>query len=826
MPVHVLAGMFLLCGGALVFELAFNKIVGVQGYGRLGDIAIGTALFGYALAGVLFVTSERLRRIPSDVIAPWACLATGLAMPAAHLTTTWVPLAFTKFFTDPLQTLGATAIWYLALALPFFTSSLAIVSLLSGASASGRRVGRLYGSDLVGAGCGAIFGIKGIALLGGAGILWFAGFLCALGGVFFAYRTSRRLALGILGAAIAIGVGSFLVAERIGIRVHEPKREFLRDEAEGRIERTAWSAVSRVDFAKHRDMYMIWFDGGSQQSRMLPPESALTEVQLEGFKASSTTLAYRLRPRKNVMVLASSGGNQVRGALHFGAEHVTAVEIDPSVCKLLKTTYDGWLEGLFTGTKVTLINSEGRSYVSHSPEKYDVIQIESAYSDAMLFTGAAGAYNTFLLTTEAIKEYWNHLTDDGVLWLGQAHSVRLFTQVLDALDSLGVDPEGRIYYERGHLSLGGYVLVLRKTPFPAEELDVLEQHVRQSDITFHFAPKGLWDRLGSKWKGMEPDPNLRAVVNKIYARSGEERTAFLETLPYDALPSTDDMPFYNRYFGFLARFPVTGAKDGLPREIRKMADAGRTYGPVPISDVPPVVILLEAALLMLPVIFLPWATLRRRRKLAGEQRPRGLWFECIYFVCVGLGFIAVEVVLARRYVLFFGSPTVALAVVLGGLLTFAGLGSALLSPLVSGRRHGAAGVIFALVALLVFYAYGLDSLFAPLQGSSAMVRYAAGVVILLPLGLLMGLPFPSGLRQVTRFGEGRVAWAWALNGYASVVATASIGIGIQIFGYRMLFFISAATYLIAGLCSLGMARRSVTRSDAAPVAELAAGSGS
>lgn len=815
MPVPTLAGMFLLCGGALVFELAFNKIVGVQGFGRLGDIAIGTALFGYALAGVLYVTVERVRRIPAAVLAPWACLATGLAMPLAHILTTWVPLDFAKFFEQTGATLLAVAVWYLALALPFFTSSLAIVSLLSAASANGRRVGKLYGADLVGAGCGAVFGIKALPVLGGAGILWFAGFLCAVAGACFAARTSRRAASVIATAAAALALGAIFVAPEIGIRVHAAKRDFLRDEREGNIVTSVWSAVSRIDVAKNKATYMIWFDGGSQQSLMRPPEDRLEESALAGFNASSTTLAYRLRQRENVLVLASSGGSQVRGALLFGARHVTAVEIDPAVCKLVRTTYDDWLGGMFNRPDVTLVNSEGRSFLRHSRELYDVIQIESAYSDAMLFTGAAGDYNTFLLTNEAIKEYWQHLTDDGVLWLGQAQPVRLFTQVLAALDELGVNPEGRIYYEKGHIGLGGNVLLLRKTPFPDEELEVLEQHVRRSKIEVYFAPWELWRRIGFKWHGRKPDPNLRTVLGEIYKRRGGERTEFLRSLPYEALPSTDDKPFYNRYFPFMSRIPDPQVVTGMPREMRFMANVGRKLGPVPISDVPPVVILVEAALLMLPVIVLPWATFRKRRKAAGGERPKGLGLELLYFSCVGLGFIAVEVVLARRFVLFFGSPTVALAVVLGGLLFFAGVGSALLSPLVSGKRYGALGAIAVLVGVLVVYAFGLDAIFAPLQGASPLSRYAAGVLVLMPLGLTMGIPFPAGLRQVARGGEGRVAWAWALNGYSSVVATASIGMGIHLFGYRALFFIAAATYLVAGLCYAGLAARMAAAEPAA-----------
>lgn len=813
MPFSHLAGMFLLCGGGLIFELAFNKIVGVQGYGRLGDIAIGTALFGYALAGVLYITVDRLRNIPTEKLVPRACLATGLAMVLAHLITSYVPLDFAKAFSDTTHTLVAAAVWYLALALPFFTASLAIVALLTEASKNGKRVGRLYGADLLGAGCGAVFTVAGISTMGGAGTLWFAGALCCVAGLLFAWTSSRRTALVLGLGALTIGVGVVTIAPAIGIVVHASKRGFLDDLEAGRIIGTHWSAISRIDVAKRDKSYMIWFDGGSMQSRMLAKTADLSELELKAFHQSSTTLPYRLEPRKNALVIASSGGSQVRGAVHFHTEKVTAVEVDTAVVKHVKTTYNEWLDGLFNRPDVKLVNAEGRSFLRHSNELYDVIQIESAYSNDMLVTGAAGNYNSYLLTSEAIRDYWEHLTDDGVLFLAQAHGPRLFAQMLDALDKLGVDPKGRIYFEEGHLSLGGNVMLVRKTPFPENELDIIAAHVKTGEVPVFYAPDALWQKIGKNWQGKRPDKPLIAVCKEIASRQGAERIAFLKTLPYESLPTTDDKPFYNRYFPFFSQLPDP-KEVKMPREIAYMAASGRQLGPVPISDVPPVVILIEAALLLLPIIVLPWRRFRKAGAKRSGPMAKGLLLEWIYFSTVGLGFISIEVVLARRFVLFFGSPTVALAVVLGGLLAFAGLGSSLLSPRLARAKYGPFLSILLLVAVIVGYAFGLDSVFAMFKGADALTRYAFGLLTLLPLGALMGIPFPTGLGIVSKGGEGRVAWAWAINGYSSVVATASIGIGIQIFGYRLLFFIGAGLYLVAGLCFALLANRMEPASEA------------
>ena len=61
---------------------------------------------------------------------PGACLATGAAMVAAHLITTYVPLDFAKAFSHTTQTLVAAGVWYLALAVVLSLSADATVPLV------------------------------------------------------------------------------------------------------------------------------------------------------------------------------------------------------------------------------------------------------------------------------------------------------------------------------------------------------------------------------------------------------------------------------------------------------------------------------------------------------------------------------------------------------------------------------------------------------------------------------------------------------------------------------------------------------------------------
>ena len=65
-----------------------------------------------------------------------------------------------------------------------------------------------------------------------------------------------------------------------------------------------------------------------------------------------------------------------------------------------------------------------------------------------------------------------------------------------------------------------------------------------------------------------------------------------------------------------------------------------------------------------------------------------------------------------------------------------------------------------------------------------------------PLGFLMGMPFPTGLRRVKT-----VEWAWALNAAASVLGSVMAMIIAIHFGLTITLACAALAYLLAGLCS-------------------------
>jgi hypothetical protein len=51
------------------------------------------------------------------------------------------------------------------------------------------------------------------------------------------------------------------------------------------------------------------------------------------------------------------------------------------------------------------------------------------------------------------------------------------------------------------------------------------------------------------------------------------------------------------------------------------------------------------------------------------------------------------------------------------------------------------------------------------------LRVAMLVLVLAPISIALGLPFPLGLDRFQQEGPALLPWAWALNGAFSVVAT-------------------------------------------------------
>jgi len=193
-----------------------------------------------------------------------------------------------------------------------------------------------------------------------------------------------------------------------------------------------------------------------------------------------------------------------------------------------------------------------------------------------------------------------------------------------------------------------------------------------------------------------------------------------------------------------------------------------------------------------------------------KEKGRRLPWRLLYFVAVGLGYILVEIAFIQRFVLFLGHPTYALTVVIFLLMLSSGAGS-LFSRRWLLRTQLAWVPLVLVVAVLLGHVLFLPSRLAALVGLGFGLRLLVSGVLLIPLGFVMGMPFPTGLRalaNVPRFripgaaldaeaSDNAVEWAWAMNASASVLGSVlAMVVAIQ-FGLNVTLACGAAAYLFA-----------------------------
>ena len=183
----------------------------------------------------------------------------------------------------------------------------------------------------------------------------------------------------------------------------------------------------------------------------------------------------------------------------------------------------------------------------------------------------------------------------------------------------------------------------------------------------------------------------------------------------------------------------------------------------------------------------------------GARLPshRGVRGFLVYFLFIGTGYILIEVGLIQKFVLFLGHPTYALTVVIFSMLVSSGIGS-FVSRRLLGRDEGrlikALGLIALLTALLAIV---VSSLLSSLVWLPWALKVVLTVALIAPLGFVMGMPFPTGLKRLEEWHAPSVRWAWSLNAAASVLGSVGALVCAIYLGLVQTLIVGGLFYLAA-----------------------------
>ena len=785
-PRSVFFGLLVLAAATLLLEVSLTRILSVTLWYHFAFMVISTALFGLGFAGVVLSLRRQAQSVSARMVASWA-LSTPLAFIAGYGLFMLVPFEPFSLGSRPVQWLFLP-LAYLAVTLPFFCSGATIAALLTRHAA---RVHRLYLFDLVGAGLGSLVVVALLPALGGSGVVFAAAALAAVSAVLLCREQGNRWSLCAAGLAVLLLVCMPFAGRLIPVRISSnkvtgggrPVSEVLSDERFNLF--TAWNTLSRVDVIEFKDPRgnvhrTVLIDAGTAVTRLAHPPGPLDSL---GPTVGEESFFVRLFEDPHVLVVGSGGGREVLLALRNQAAKITAVEINPTINDLVLEHMADFVGNLYQHPKVAPVTDEARSFLRRSGDSYQLIYCPHTISNSALSSGSLSLAENHLMTFEAFEDYLDHLSDDGVLVITrpEAHLPRLFSTARAVFADRSLSGlENRVLAWRrpepnrpgpGRSFVAGFAL--RRRPFSLEELQSFAEILQSRGLEPLYLPGGA-----------SKDPYPRLLTDEDYLAVPIPFAAILE-------PATDNQPFFNRRVPFSQIGFSDLAGVFSPEQEGRWALEDR-----PVAEAALLVLLLETLLMAVLFIVLP-LFIFRRRALSGAFRLKTL----SAFACLGLAYIIVEVGFIQRFTLYLGRPVLVFSTVLGTLLVSSGLGSAF-----SRRFKDVRAPLFACLAaagVSVICAFLAPLLVGLTLAWPAWLRVMLAVVILIPPGFVMGMPFPLLVRRLEASYPERIPWAWGVNGFASVVGSIGAVILGMTAGYTFVLLFGVLCYLLAALSTMG-----------------------
>lgn len=801
-----------LSGLCLAFEIAQIRVFSFTMDPHIVFGAIAMAMLGMGAAGVLVAVRPGLLERGAERLIP-ACFA-GFSLASVGTLALFARVSPLVRTTSLLGVLLTAVPPLLLCAIPYAFVGLGVTALLSGRP---REAHGLYLFNLLGSALGCFVLYPFLRPVGVEPLLAVLGLLGALLGLAFSLALGQRLALlaSALGLLLAGGALArphtffpfasdyhdlYATSERAMARMGLPPLPGAAPGKRARRVFAEWDPVSRVEVFEYpgalgllnnqAPLKLLLHDGGA--GSLLFGVKDHPELARSLFEGTTYGGAYALLPSpQRVLIIGLGGGPDVMTALHHGAGKITGIEVNGSTLKATREVFAGFLGDPYGKPNVQVLHMDGRSFVEATEEQFDLIQLSGTDTYSAAGGGAFLFSESYLYTIEALERYMGRLTPRGVLAMIRfgPEPLRLVVSEVEAMRSLGIrDP-------RPHLAILRQgtceIVMFSRSPIDDEQRRRIQERVRAAaGMPTLVAPVNGAIGFGvdtmppleiAYLQGVREEPGYAGVL--AAGAQGQERDA-VAAMDFDYTPVTDDRPFFFQFLrpSQLDRVLAAASSDFFARGLR--------------GHLLMLLVLCAASALVL------LGPLALRKGAAPLDQAR---LPLAYFAVIGTAFLLIELALMQQTALFLGHPTYSISVTLGALLAWSGVGSLLAGRVSLPPAALLLRVTLALGILAILYLGGLRPLLGLLLPLPLVARGALLFFLLAPLGLLLGMPFPTGLRATADRGPAVLAWAQASNALSSVIASLFAAPLAMFVGFRVEFLLAVALYAAAAFALHRMA---------------------
>ncbi len=832
-------------GAVIALQICIMQIFSVGSWTHFGSLVVSLAMLGFGLtSAVMCIGKGWFDRHWRGVAAAALMLFGPLAL-AANILAQQIPFNAIFLISDPMQKWRLFANFMLYM-LPFLAGALFLGTVFLKAN---KIFGRVYFADLTGAGlCGlalliAMYFFSPENLIVVPLVLWLVGSLSW----FSALGSRRGLAWLFVIGVVCIGshfalpalfeMPKLVVSDYKGVayarRFPDSQRVYADSSPFGYLE-------------IYSSSYLHFAPGLSDNAAFaLPkmPDNAYLGMYIDGegptgiirdLPASETVYyrflpmiyPYLIKPSPDTFVVQFGGGISTSVALRSNSKSVTVAEGNPAVLRAFRN--DAGLRN-FTGDvlhhrKLRVINYDGRLYLAHTPQRYDIIDLSLADSAGLSSPGGFAIVEKFSYAREAMVSYMRALKDGGVLsvtlWNKEEPPksvLKLYaTMAAAARDAEEGDIAGRFFVVASYLSTT--TVLYKRGGFRAEDIRTLREHTRAMSFDEIYYPGFEYDQSqtakvlenyeqqlffsataepGSTDETApatmppeppnrpEPDGKTSAIPATVMGQltwhylvhGGWDEVA--RRYVFDTRPLTNQRPYFAAY-----------VKPGdLPRVIDRLELIQDEWGYLLLWATLLIACIASLTLVAIPVVF-GWHTIF-------SHNP-GKFRTIIYFACLGAGYIMVEVGLISDFTLALSNATVSASILITAMLVFSGLGAFMSERYLDRARIVMPKIFIAIGALLIGYGLFLDRVLDLIGTLPYLLRLVFCFLLVFPPAFLMGFPMPTAMTSLARLGKDHMfLWAWGINGCFSVIGAAAVPIIATSFGLNAVLMIAGCAYLIA-----------------------------
>ncbi|MEI7904057.1 MAG: hypothetical protein WCI43_01420 [Candidatus Firestonebacteria bacterium] len=804
--------VFFISAAVIAYEIAVMKIFSVGNWSHFGSMAISIAMFGFGVFSVLLcVFKDYLLRHKNTVLSI-AVISLGFLMVGANSLAQTVNFVPIFLVSDPAQK-NNLLLYYIYYFAPFFAAAVYFgMTFLD----NKEEFGKVYFANMAGSGIGGLIFLFSLYFLFPENYLLVALFLWITGAVlFFTGKLARKYIPWFVLAVFAVFslyvyFPQLVVSQYKGIsyaKKFEDSKLIVRTASPfGCVEIYSSSyfhfapGLSDMAAVKLKNMpknaYLGMFidsDGPIGLAKKLKPEEEAYFDYLPG------SMPYRVSKPQKVFISQLGGGLSTQIALKEKAGSVVISESNPVIPEIFKNNkfIKEFTGDFLRNPRVSLLPYEARIALEKTGGKFDLIDFSLADSTGLSMPGGFSVGEKYTYTCEAFNTYLKALNAGGIFSLTVWNKEDPPKSTLKLLETFARaanarrDASNSVFAAQTYLST--LTVMYKEGGFTTLEIKTLEKYCASMSFEVIYkpssaAPKGDRAAFYSYYRDLffsDKDDfeggkdrtagNLykTALYNILIEKNGE----FASKYVFNVSAITDDRPFLA---GFV-RFKDIG---GFIGKLEMIADE---WGYLLLWATLAQALLIALVLLLIPVA-VEWKTV--------FSFSGGKTGVILYFACLGLGYMIVELALIGKLILILTNPAVSVSLLIAGMLVFSGLGS-----LVSGRLNPSKSAVYycAAIAVALFgTAFLLDKFLYSIAGLPYILKLCVCIAAVAPVAFLMGFPFALGMSQLGKTNkEHFFIWSWGINGSFSVSGSVLTPLLAVSFGYSNVFFIASALYLSA-----------------------------